>query len=589
MMLGNWRQRLLTLRDRLFGEHSATDPLDEIEVPTDEVAPLGPTEFPAERLPLPTEVPPTVSQTSGQLPDQLYDPASKKSKATRKTVDSRPKNGQRSTQKPTPVAKVKRLVVGAGRAAKRLVAEHNEKRSGDGLGQPSARSTGRDQVFLNLGIDFGTSFTKVCFRDVGTEDSFLVTFDAASAHDALLPSIVAVDKKGTLYTADQAPRGAVLVPYLKMRLAGSPIGEDLPVVDGVDLGSREATCALASWFLAKVLSRSQEWIRKHERDRLRNRVPVWSANIGVPVEHYDSVAIDTFRRVLGISWIWVANAKLPKTVGEAVSAYRRDVDRLKGEVSDFHAVPEIAAAVQSFVMSREAVAGIYVYFDIGGGTVDGVAFKFLNHHGERRVYFYSGKVSPLGISALASALGSGSPRDIDDKKLKRLVSNGNVEVLADFEHRVRQLVGKVVMTAKQKDGRNWQEDAIQDHHTTRKNIRSLGGLDRTRMTPLVVFLGGGGAPSAWYQTAISSTYDKFGHFGAGVPPYQLLEVAAPKDLDMTGLASSDFRRFAISYGLSIPFGEGPEVRLPSQFADAEPLPVRPNRVADYLDSKDAYD
>jgi hypothetical protein len=31
----------------------------------------------------------------------------------------------------------------------------------------------------------------------------------------------------------------------------------------------------------------------------------------------------------------------------------------------------------------------------------------------------------------------------------------------------------------------------------------------------------------------------------------------------------DFTRFAISYGLSIPFGEGPEIRLPSQFEDAE--------------------
>jgi hypothetical protein len=36
--------------------------------------------------------------------------------------------------------------------------------------------------------------------------------------------------------------------------------------------------------------------------------------------------------------------------------------RLGEEVSDFHAVPEIAAAVHSFVISREAVPGICVYF-----------------------------------------------------------------------------------------------------------------------------------------------------------------------------------------------------------------------------------
>jgi hypothetical protein len=43
---------------------------------------------------------------------------------------------------------------------------------------------------------------------------------------------------------------------------------------------------------------------------------------------------------------------------------------------------------------------------------------------------------------------------------------------------------------------------------------------------------------------------------------------------MAGLGDRDFMRFAISYGLSIPFGEGPEVRLPSQFSAAPPLPVR---------------
>jgi hypothetical protein len=59
---------------------------------------------------------------------------------------------------------------------------------------------------------------------------------------------------------------------------------------------------------------------------------------------------------------------------------------------------------------------------------------------------------------------------------------------------------------------------------------------------------------------------------------------------MAGLGDRDFMRFAISYGLSIPFGEGPEVRLPSQFSAAPPLPVRqlPGGV-DYADSKDVFD
>ena len=110
------------------------------------------------------------------------------------------------------------------------------------------------------------------------------------------------------------------------------------------------------------------------------------------------------------------------------------------------------------------------------------------------------------------------------------------------------------------------------------------------MVPLIIFVGGGGASSPWYQSSIAATYGDFRHFNAGIPPYALTEVPKPADLDMKGLAVSDFRRFAIAYGLSVPFGEGPDIGLPSQFAEPEPPALRePRGIVDYLDSKDAYD
>ena len=59
---------------------------------------------------------------------------------------------------------------------------------------------------------------------------------------------------------------------------------------------------------------------------------------------------------------------------------------------------------------------------------------------------------------------------------------------------------------------------------------------------------------------------------------------------MAGVGDHEFIRFAISYGLSIPFGEGPGVRLPSWFSQAPPLRTwRPPSGVDYRDSKDVYD
>jgi hypothetical protein len=154
-------------------------------------------------------------------------------------------------------------------------------------------------------------------------------------------------------------------------------------------------------------------------------------------------------------------------------------------------------------MSREALPGNYVCFDIGGGTIDGVAFNFANYSGERRINFYSGKVAPLGMSALANALGDHSDGAVEPARLTELLANGTRTAKEKFSDDIQRLVANVIVTAKRKDGRNWQKDTIQGPSYER---RYIGTLEPSRMQPLIVFLGGGGARAEWYQSAISSTY-----------------------------------------------------------------------------------
>ncbi|TXR47500.1 hypothetical protein [Phyllobacterium endophyticum] len=478
----------------------------------------------------------------------------------------------------------------AKRTVKKNVARHTAKGTAVVTGNRKAAPAPKPsappaRVSLNLGIDFGTSFTKVCFRDVGTEESGVVTFGSRTAENAVIPTIVAVDHKGRLYVGDDIPRGVKVtaIPYLKMRLAGEPI-DDTQTVAGYDLKARHVICALTSWFLASVIKRSQAWIDEHEKDRLKNRTPVWSANVGVPVEHFDSDALLTFKEALGVAWYWLNKDRLPSNIADAVAAYGQTVPALCDTVTDFHAVPEIAAAVQSFITSREASPGIYVYFDVGGGTLDGVAFNFINRNGERRINFYSGKVSTLGLAAIGAVVGLDISRPIEATSFDKHFTNGAQALSDEQAQRVRRFVAEVIMTAKRKDGRDWQRDAIQRSDSERKNV---GPLLASRMQPLRVFVGGGGSQSTWYCTAITSTYVRFKHHNAGIPPYELREVPRPADLNMYGLADQEFRRFAISYGLSIPFGEGPDLGLPSQFTDAEkPRQWQPSGVVDYADSKD---
>lgn len=442
---------------------------------------------------------------------------------------------------------------------------------------------------INLGIDFGTSYTKVCFRDVGTEESGVIPFEERNPEGAFIPSEIAVDTGGQLFFGDHVPSGwkVIRVPFLKMRLAEVSLGHALPIVTGIDLNGRQATCALASWFLASVLRRSQEWIARNERDRMAARRLVWSANLGVPVAYCDSEAIKTFEEVLGVAWAWGTSQTIPGNLSQAVSAYEVSVGALDPSKTDFHAIPEIAAAVQSFIASREAVPGIYVYFDIGGGTVDGVAFRFVNRGGARRINFYSGKVESLGISALALALGSDAETVNDAEAVERLLSSASKELKEKFAHRLQLLVGGIVATAKSKDPVDWRQ-----HHSQESDFerRFIGTLAPSSMKPLPIFVGGGGSRSEFYREAIEEAYGKRGLANYNVPPFKLGKVPKPSDLKMGGLDDSEFGRFAVSYGLSIPFGEGPDIGLPSRFTEPDPPPFRkPPGGVDYSDSKDVFE
>lgn len=546
--MSDWRQRLVALRNRIFGGPTSEVREEPLASPDLESSAKGLSDEPA-------------------LPDRPAPPPLRPEKPAERITAPRPPN----RAKPLTSDKRRRDSVSRYRPGTRKPPE-----------PASSPGSQLRPVAINLGIDFGTSFTKVCFRDVATEESGVV---AIGADEAVVASVVAIAQTGRLSLgAEAAPSVKVRVPYLKMRLAGAPIGNALPAVHGIDLNASGAIKALSAWLLATVIARSQAWVALNQSERLKGRRVVWSANVGVPVEHYDSPILKTFEEVLGVAWLWARDA-IPETLQQATGTYDDDAAGLDGEMSDFHAVAEIAAAVQSFVMSREAQEGIYVYFDIGGGTVDGVAFNYLNRQGERRINFYSGKVAPLGLAALAGSVGS------DNETLDTVRFEG---VMADLDAadkqvailKVRRLVAEVIMTAKRKDGRNWQEDAIHNADYERKFV---GHLTQARMKPLIVFLGGGGSRSTWYFEAIGSTYAAFGHHNAGVPPYKLLQVPSPKDFEL-GDTRHDFNRFAISYGLAVPFGEGPDIGLPSEFADAEPMKPRELAgVVDYANNKDAYD
>lgn len=419
--------------------------------------------------------------------------------------------------------------------------------------RPSAPRPSVQELHVNLGIDFGTSYTKVCYRNLGSEQSGILTFGG----EPYLRSIVLVDEYRRLSTPiGNSDRGSKET-FLKMRIGDSSAQEAMYVQ------------ALSSYYLAEIIRGAMGEFMCQETELAEGKQIKWSANIGVPVDHYDSPELVIFREVFAIAWMWAVSNGVPNTVQDAIEQYRIGQREVDLTATDCHAEPEIVAAVWSFVTSRSARPGIYTYFDIGGGTLDGVCFRYENNEGDRRIRCYSGKVAPLGVSSLTRRTG--------DVNIERVLAADEMppadvyKRLAKYENEIQTLVGDIIITGKKKTG-GFKGNFLVDN-----------------MGVLPIFLGGGGASSAWYQWAIENTYGTRQHDRAGIPPYALKEVPIPSDLKMNGLADdSTFPRFTVAYGLSVPAGGAPEVSLPSA---SYPFPStqKRNDVPPFETHKDLYE
>jgi len=420
---------------------------------------------------------------------------------------------------------------------------------------------------LNLGIDFGTSFTKVCFRDVARDRSEIITFtdDVTHLEEALLPTKIGVLSDGTLIAgltaAEWKPyenQVQTTVEFIKMRLANCDLPQgaeswQLKKIPG--LSEDETIENLCAYYLSRVMTRAKAWIRQNKPELIINQKIEWSANVGVPVEYCDSPPIKRFQKVLSLAWL-LSNE--PQTEQMTIENLRDRLKPLRATLKettiDCHAIPEIAAEVWSLLNSREVDEGFYVLFDVGDGTLDGSSFRYWNDEGEKKIDFYFGKVNPLGVTAFSQRLAQ--ELGIAETDVKNTVCGNSTRYSDQFQtstarKEIQRLVAKVVLEGSQRH-------------------REHGFTVMKGKTTLDLLIGGGGGQTSFYTQAITSTHQDFQQNNAGIPEYVVRSLPTPKDLETNGISKHEFYRFAVAYGLSIPEGEQPKRRLPKEMERIKP-------------------
>ncbi|MGI0479457.1 hypothetical protein ACN4EE_01570 [Geminocystis sp. CENA526] len=493
-------------------------------------------------------------------------------------------------------------------------------------------------LFLNLGIDFGTSFTKVCVRDIDRENSWIVNFaeDKKQVNDALLPTKILIKNDGNLLTGltlsewkTVNTNEGILVDFVKMRLANIDLSQEektysfdqLPHYKKNDLNTPEQIENLCTFYLSCIIIKAKNWVLKNNSDLVKNLDINWSVNVGVPVKYFDSLAINRFKKVIRLALLLTENH--PNNFQELCQRMKENRQKLtelsmnKADneipIAGF-AVPEIKGAIYSYTISRQAKDGIYIFFDIGSGTTEGVSFRFYREDDIPKIEFYSGEVEAIGINALAKKIINNT--DLEESKIVSYLQRKDVLFLQYIDKYSRKIsrspnTGEIVVykksnvtitaeniKSKLKQISNDKEKLCLYSILTMYFIRKMVAkviVSCKKKNPeyfeakvehnqnLTVFIGGGGQPSYYYQDTIKSTHIAFNQERFDIPPYKLKNVPYPgggltetEDFSMSGISPKYFHRFAIAYGLSIPDGEGAEIEgFPSLYKEKKRVESQP--------------
>lgn len=437
----------------------------------------------------------------------------------------------------------------------------------------------RTDPWIKLGIDFGTSSSKVVWR--GRSDAFPVCFGGSRERidSYLFPSEIYLND-GRVYSGfdiSESEKHDILSNF-KMCLACS--------------SSKSTTCGLAKcslnagWkddllpeavvndeagfvsavFLAQLLAKARKLIiDKLAAEFRESPCPKWTANLSVPETFIElSPVAEKFREVFRISWLmanvfhrWEDFGDLKAVTNCYLAA--RDMACESLEVLDdvtfgCAVYPEVGAEVASIVLNKNSEEGLYAFVDIGAGTVDASLFNYFRDGPKaNRPPFATDISKKLGaghIENYASRLGPksglGMFSSANLKTIKERLNSMTSSEKSTVEPQ-RQLLRAVARQI----GKQTEKFLIEVFRAARD--KKFPGIVNERIR---VVVGGGGAALKTYRSAAETAFSSKGSIQTRKP--EMATLAKPVEFQMSPLPSSDFHRFAVAYGLSYSIEDLPE-------------------------------
>ncbi len=444
---------------------------------------------------------------------------------------------------------------------------------------PAVVAPRRTLRIWNIGLDFGTAFTKCVARNLATDEAFVVPL-GPPPH--FFPSEVLCGNSSFWISGDSGceaqPRK---VKHLKMVLADAAVEQssrtwlaefarETSFLNDGELNERSQL--FTAYFLARVIQHATSFILTQTPDFDEAAGDRCMVNMAVPVAHAQEKAIaNSFDRCLRRAWLLAREPNLVRMTSQEIETALRNCED-DGRDIGCYIYPEVSANVQSYIKSRAGSDGLYLFTDVGAGTVDLSVFIYYSHPtNDRPISYVSAGVVPFGSSQIElraaeklirDALGGGLAELQEQiRSVKEGQSNGDARILAAM-----RVAEKAI-----------EEDVFDQTAPVLGN--ACARILRPQWRTLKLLLGGGGADTPLYRRAVNRWFEQFSFFTPEQTPIPLpLDLRWPPSIPEASRAKL-FRRFSVAYGLSFDRANLDDHRFPPDVGPlpqpTEPPPARP--------------
>jgi hypothetical protein len=425
----------------------------------------------------------------------------------------------------------------------------------------------KEPYFIQIGFDFGTSFSKCVWRDIITDRAFVHSCSWLKEQDLpfLIPSALVL-KDGNLSCVDDSrihyPEGGVY--HLKNALVKIATNDQADPVFGpfrraqerigpVDIRELVESCAV--YLLAYAFGDIKNGLRKRMPDFGRLAKDYMAINMAVPVADAEQPAVNSiYQNILTEAWGLsdIINQASEIPIEELKGLRRKIREEGNSALADACFIyPEVSANVQGFVRSRVSSGGIYLFSDIGGGSVDQSVFIFRRPpHGPELLTYLTGRVYPLGSSHIERvAAECANQSDCGGLEIWRKRKEGGEDT-------------PELTKARSKIAGELEERTQSTLYSAKTKLIVKDQLAQTRL-----IFGGGGHCDYPYKSATIEPFSGV-FFSKSIEP-EVVGLPLPLDLELEDHGNYWMRRLNVAYGLSFernqltPFIYPREVTTPS--------------------------